>query len=551
MSLFKKIRPLIGFCALPRPGSRNAERFRHLAKGVLVPMICLGLVNCRHGPPNVPTPADGLTIIKEFWNQHAEIADTFVTAKVNDKAELAIEVDMDYTLSMAGYVRGAKEPGSAFFKLLRQFANQGELTGFNAFGTNDKDPNLLVENLTPLGTAPPLDVSKYDRKNNDYAGVIRVISDSGRQKFSDGKPIQHLIVTDGVQSNKDTGHNSALTNTVKELQSWIQKGGAVEFRLGTTPFDGRYYSEDLRILKEIDVEQNTQSKQKDRTSGDSSVATSFEGKTKARPFLVIGLISDRGLLPAWKKFWDHCPAVEFQKIAMFPPVAARLKTVKITPLPTVSKKEFYPDLLFEDVWKLKPIKGPEDTQNLYSAHITNFGTKKSRMPSDYPVCFQVSGLTGTLSEQFQSFLNLHPVLRAWTQARPDPKPGLNPKPKAQKGPATLIQVANPVEWRPNPPLELPDVVDVEKFAKLTEEGFELMLRLPLPSADGSVAIVTMEVEQPKSQEPGPDFSEFSCGDDYKPDTLDRIYNLDPLVKQLAKEIVQPIKHTGCLIVTHR
>lgn len=293
----------------PPAAMRPGRAFRLIPLGLLA--VC-GLLAACGGSSTPPSGVDLKTVeaqARTLVDASPEMRLLFRPKPTSGPAKLRLEVFVDQSASMRGYVdyehawgsaapparvaprrtpstprdaaAAAPSPDrpatSAFIRLLRALANEEELLGYYGFGSIDAKGG---QPLTQLGKIAPTDPKAYARLNNDYADLLQQFT--SRPVTEDGEPIERVIITDGVQSHHDLGAGSALSQTVQKLREWTDRGGVVEVRLLSAPFAGTYYSEELRARGQ---------------------PSSFGGRTPARPFIAISLLSSSADLPAWDRFW--------------------------------------------------------------------------------------------------------------------------------------------------------------------------------------------------------------------------------------------------------
>lgn len=512
-------------------------------KSALTVIVALFGNGC--GPESIPPPpADDSALIKGFFKEHPEIESLFVKPATTGRVDFHFNVYVDHSASIHGYLNlqsqrleknGTGKAVPHFFNLLRQLSNRGELLGFNAFGTLGEKADSTDEEITPLGRVPPTDASAYKRLNNDYASLIRKIK-TEQPHTSDGKPVQHVIITDGVQSHRDPGNGSALSKTVKELQAWIDSGGAVDIRVSISAFAGKYYSEELRALR---------ADQKNQTH-------SFSGNVTDRPFLIISLLQSPEHLPSWQQFWSSSglATIPVEALASFPPQVPDNAGFAMKPEAQIDKK-MAPEMLLTSIWEKREVVTIENASNLFAARILRPQNLRSEIVTKYPILITIEGSGANVTGDFKAS---HPMLQIWrndgkkTPQLTGPDESKANQPSAEAPARIWKQLVQ--EEMAGVPTDLRETftADPSPVSK-TDKGLNFTIRAPLQSR-GMDHILVLTTEQTLSASTPPDFSKFSCTDDSSPDSLNRIYNLQQLVEQFSHGMKPVSRKSGLLILTH-
>lgn len=483
-------------------------------------------------------PVEDKVLIETFFNEHPEIEDLFAKPPLTQKVDFNFDVYVDHSASIQGYLNlkatnskkdSPTKSAPNLFNLLRQLANRVELLEFNAFGTVGQDSESTKEEITPLGRQAPTTASAYNRLNNDYASLIRKIRSEQRQE-TDGKPIQHIIITDGVQSHRDPGDGSALSKTVKELQAWIDEGGAVDIRVSVSSYAGKYYSEELRAL------------QRDYA---------FSGSVPDRPFLIITLLQSPEHLSAWHTFWNSSglATIPIEALASFPASVPADAGFLMEPEHVVDKS-MAPNVLHEKVCEdVHEIISVDHCTRLFAATVKRPRDSKNNALQKYPFCIAVkTNGAGSL----ESFRSSKPTLQIW---RNEFKPSLQDIVEDKNAKKTSVMPA--VKWTALSKEEMNGAAtDLrETFSSQpsplaqTEDGLRLLIYAPLQGR-GAKDILVITTEQTIQPPQAPDFSKHSCTDDSSPESLNRIYNLQQLVEQFGNSMKPVSRKSSLLVLTH-
>lgn len=456
---------------------------------------------------------------KDFVENAPEMRALFRQNETSATANIRFEVYVDESLSMHGYADYARNwrqpPDSNFVRLLRELNNEGELLGYYGFG-NEATPTQII---VPHGKAAPLDPGLYNKSNNDYADLLRQLA--SLPKSSDGLPIERMIITDGVQSSRDAGQGSALSQTVQKLQEWIAHGGVVEVRLLAAPFSGTYYSEELRALKR---------------------PSTFQGRVTDRPFIVISLLSGPADLPAWDRFWNRNAMSAVRTLGMLRcPVELPARAIELVPEERIPK-DVPTDVLYRNVWDLVSLVTLDGYRNMWRAMVSRPRTQENADPATFPACFLVKGVAA--ADPNAAFRALKPMLEVWQRPAP---PGNVPD---GKKPAAADH-----NWQK---LESVDLRDFRN-GKVTiapagspADAFRLTATLPVPARKTAQAVV-LRAAPPASGAPPtpPDWRSSSTLNDSSAADLNKIYNLQPFVEQLTDRTARPPSPTGLLVLTYR
>jgi hypothetical protein len=515
------------------------------------------LMGCRENIITVK-PTDDTALLKLFLEEQPSLTSVFAKPAKDKKIPFALNVYIDQSASMRGYLDSVgkappkkkiakfTEAGPRLFSLLRQLANQSELLSFHAFGKLQTDTSTSPDTITILDKQAPVNARDYTRKNNDYANLIAHIKQ--QESKVNSLSVQHMIISDGVQSHHNPGEGSALSRTIASLKEWIDAGGIVEVRLIKSTFSGKYYSEELRAFQQANAS--------------TELLHSFVGYAPARPFLVISLLSGVDVLPAWNSFWDRSgmQAIEVEKTVLFPDMGSQLPKLVMKFNETVSKT-LAPEMKYPGVWKdLAEVPTVDGYRNLYSARLLQVKTKTNDSPETYPAVLHLKGEEGL--NVIEEFKGAKPTLRVWRMRKPSPPPKAG------------IVVAKDVKAdKPSPPSP-PE----HKWVQLTEEEFkgtppdirrifvqkpapfessspneaDVLLRLPLQQIGekGNIVALTL-TPAPSAELQAPDFKDYSCINDSTAETLDRIYNLQQWVEQFSEAVKPVVKEEGILVITHR
>ncbi len=542
------------------------------------PTVSLLLIGCVVGsllfltgcpPPETSKPADDTALLKSFLDEQPSLAPVFAKPAKEKKLPFALNVFVDQSASMRGYLDSVgttppkkqsskaasaeaavgQEAGPRLFSLLRQLANQSELLRFHAFGKLESDVTTSPETITPLDKQAPVNASYYTRRNNDYANLIAHIGQ--QESHVNSLPVQHMIISDGVQSHHNPGAGSALSQTIASLKGWIDRGGIVEVRLIKSTFSGKYYSEELRAFQQA--------------NSSKELVHSFIGYVPARPFLVISLLSGTDVLPAWKSFWKRSgmQAIEVEKTVIFPDMNSERSKIAVKFNETVSKT-LAPEMKFPGVWKnLAEVPTVDGFQNLFSAKLFQVRTKTIDTPETYPAVLHLKAEEGV--DVIEEFKAARPTLRIWKMRKPSPP--AKALPDADKNTTTAKAVPPAPPSVPEPkwvPLSDEDFkgtpsdvrrIFVQKPSPVestTTNEADVLLRLPLQplGEKGDIIVLTMNPAQPAEPQV-PDFSAYSCIDDSTEKTLHQIYNLQQWVEQFSEAVKPVIKEEGILVITHR
>jgi len=489
---------------------------------------------------------------QDFLRSAPELAKAFQNSGSAPLKPFQIEVLVDESASMEGYVnsaasgpaaaRGSKTKatpatpspaaGSSFFDLLRELANENEVSGYFGFGS---DANGATTTFTPHGKQAPLAASQYHRMNNDYADLLDQLAKRPAKAENDREPIERIIITDGVQSHQDKGQGSALGNTVTKLRAWVKQGGVVEMRLFTAPYNGTYYSEELRALNKH---------------------YSYPGHVADRPFLVLSLISSKDELPAWKKFWERNAFSGLKQVAYlcYPTPQVTISGLTLSPEERIPK-ESPVKVMFHNVWDLHKIVTLDGYHDLWQAYVHRIQTADSLTPPTYPSSFVLSGMAP--SADLETDLRaMNPVLQVWHPAPPpDPKRGAKPAasgtPAATPAPVDAPKVVWEKIESESVDLRDPNNGHVTRV-KLEDpaSGFRFTANLTTPAKNDPRVVVIMA--KPRGiTPPPPDWKAFSILDDSSPTNLNKIYNLQPFVEQLTRDEVSDPAPVAAAVFTHR
>jgi hypothetical protein len=284
---------------------------------------------------------------------------------------------------------------SNFLSALRALANQPEVRVWSGWGTT-----LKGDIKAPLAGSPA-DPKLYSLSNNDYAALISTLPRPRSGKA--GVAAVHLIISDGVQSQRDAFRGGTLGPTARAIQKWIQEGGAAELRLLDAPYYGTYYSErDRRRITE--------------PGGESSAPRRYN--EPKRPFLLLALLESPEALPAWGDFWTSRSGLKELKPLAAPisiPSATSEMLYKVQPADTVP----LPDrrqlgIRGSKVWELTTIDLEGAWRSIYTAKVKKVFSSAKGMP--LPVYFEVLApvTKGTEAELLQRLKRtLHPKLAAF------------------------------------------------------------------------------------------------------------------------------------------
>jgi hypothetical protein len=519
------------------------------------------LTGCWKAQP-VVNPADDTALLKSFLEEQPSLAPVFAKPAQEKIIPFALNVYVDQSASMRGYLdcvgetppktKDAKrqevvESGPRLFSLLRQLANQSELLRFHAFGKLEADTDPSPDTITSLDKQPPVNARDYTRRNNDYAYLIGHIKQ--QEPEVNLLPVQHMIITDGVQSHHNAGEGSALSMTIGSLKEWIDSGGIVEVRLIKSSFTGKYYSEELRAFQQANPAKE--------------LRHSFSGHSPARPFLVISLLSGAEVLPAWNSFWERSgmQSIEVEKTVLFPDMNSQRSSLTMKFNETVSKK-LAPEMKFPSVWKnLTEIPTVDGYRNLFSAQLFQIKTNTSNEPETYPAVLHLEGEEGI--NVIEAFKAAKPTLRIWKRRKPSPpaKAETAADKKAMPAKAPVSPLPPEPMWVALNEDELKGTpADVRRIFVKKPDPFEtfapnkadLLLRLPLQpiGEKGDIVVLTLTETAP-AESKAPDFRDFSCIDDSTAETLDRIYNLQQWVEQFSQSLKPFVREEGLLVITHR
>jgi hypothetical protein len=541
------------------------SKFKNKYQPILLCMGCaLGFMlwtGCRKTQTGVKQ-VDDTVLLRSFLEEQPALAPVFAKPAQEKKTPFALNVYVDQSASMRGYLdcvgetppkkKGLKqqdivESGPRLFSLLRQLANQSELLRFHAFGKLEADTGPSPDTVTELDKQPPVNARDYTRRNNDYAHLIGHIKQQEPEVNS--LPVQHMIISDGVQSHHNPGDGSALSMTIARLKEWIDDGGIVEVRLIKSSFTGKYYSEELRAFQQANASKE--------------LRHSFSDHAPARPFLVISLLSGAEVLPAWNIFWERSgmQSIEVEKTVLFPDMNSQRSRLTMKFNETVSKK-LAPEMKFPGVWKnLMEVPTVDGYRNLFSAQLFQIKTNTSNEPETYPVVLHLEGEEGV--DVIEAFKAARPTLRIWKRRKPsspaktetvaDKNATPAKAPVSPLPPEPMWVALNEDEFKGTPAdVRRIFVKKPDPFETFAPNKADLLLRLPLQpiGEKGDIVVLTL-TEAVAAESEAPDFRDFSCIDDSTAETLDRIYNLQQWVEQFSQSLKPVVREEGLLVITHR
>lgn len=153
-----------------------------------------------------------------------------LTGLRKDEADLQrVGAYFDRSLSMQPYL--TTRENSDFYRLINRLGNfidsETTLHGFGFKSASDE--RQTVSKITTVELKQP---STYIYKNNDYGSLL--------DRLSKGETT-NLIVTDGVQSDPETG--AQLGKVLEAIDRWVRTGGTFATLLHRTPYSGQYYSD--------------------------------------------------------------------------------------------------------------------------------------------------------------------------------------------------------------------------------------------------------------------------------------------------------------------
>lgn len=541
---------------------------------VAVAALWLSLAGCSGSkkPPTEEILFDSETFtsdLSDFLTENPETNPILRSEAPEPAASFGVTVFVDQSQSIQAFVPSSPTPAffesSNFVDLLRSLGHQAETSAFVGFGTGSAGE--VRENH---GRTPPLARQKYTLNNNDYATLISEFDQQAADKRI------FVVVTDGVQSHTNASDGSLLGETAAAIKAWVSQGGYVDLRILTAPFEGKYFSEELRAR--------------------GRPHTLYVSEAE-RPFLMMAFVPSFDLLDDWDDFLGRERLAELPWAATYRlpqfeeavppqvnPVAAKLNETESMALGLVPQT----NRPYADFKHLRELDAPWkdciwwskiDSKALRRMDLTVIDQLSVHLNVSAYCIDPAGGTHGFDRDAFNSWKPRLQVYRESTTAEASANAGVEAHPSSGEpvaAPADSESVKKPVEIGSNPkkweliedrdlrfdqyPIasvvlnespassgspntgvtHLPRAAPEERAGSdpnLEKEVRDSVpsLQLKIPWDSDSRTLVIFKHEPAEDMLERPDFSKWSTLDDSTKEEMKRVYNLQTLMEQITKD----------------
>jgi hypothetical protein len=445
------------------------------------------------------------------------------TAPEPKRNNFEIVAYVDQSESMRGFLPEKDDAffdGGSFEEFLRALTNQAELKRFVGFGTGEPGSGTDKggEVRRDLGRVPPLDRDQSKLLNNNYAALIdELTAEANQSRIS-------LIITDGVQSHSETAQGSAMGSTAAAAKRWLATGGTIEARILTSPMKGKYFSEDLRA---------------------AGKPYGFNIAEAKRPFLVLAFIPSAELLDDWDGLlrrerlspldWKATYRLPQYQTVDPPEVtvidrqfdAAESKNLGMIEQDNVpvSRSRRLPQLHDQNQWR----------ENVFAAAVDEALLMDStgKEIAEIPLSFSIRGVSSTLADPDE-----------WLKAFRELKPRLAIYAKSISADGTT-ETWKPVDGGIYDLRYVDPIVEVKGMAPEPDGDLpQAMVTYMVPWTNGKIRLGVMSLEQATQKVDPPSFSAWSTINDSTPAEMQKIYNLQTLLEQIAGDSSKLIRKGG-------
>lgn len=446
--------------------------------------------------------------------------------------EFRLSVYVDQSQSIQAFVPSDATPSfyesSDFVDLLRGLANQAEVDSFFGFGSGGNSQSGEGEIRKDYGRTPPLNKTDYSLSNNDYSKLISEF----RQNKEPNRVF--MMITDGVQSHPNSDDGSLMGATADAIKGWLEEGGHVDLRVLKAPFQGKYFSEELRA------------------KGNSYTLTVTEPN---RPFLVCAFLPSRDYLDEWEQFlgrermagvsWAaayQLPQFEEKEAPVLSPFPVELsleesREMGLVPRTNKPYQEFKHLTDLDSPWSEHIWWAKINTNALRSENMEVVGT--------LPVYFKCAGYGSMNGGGFEfdqkSFNQWRPRLNIYRKVEVKPEDAAGGEGGAPNG---GLEAEGEGDWswvrveERDLRFENPQVVMVSTPSAGSSKGESSTipcLRYSIPFDGKNETLVIFSQKPLEATLDVPEFEFLSTFDDSSTDEMGKVYNLQTLMEQVTKD----------------